>query len=305
MKNLLVPLLFSFSTFSPVFAQIEIAPEKSTRPAIIHTENSKPFSIGLNENAVLHFSQNSRLGLGTEFISNGIANHLNYGKFHILHNSGGNFSEATGSAHLVLDEAELGDYARLRFVNSFFLSGSTTKNYIKSDRFWDIAGIAGSSNVINDRLHFYNSENGNILTLTGDEKVGINDSSPERSLDVNGTARVMSYTETGDLSTPYKTKLIAFTSFPISCSGGTTYDFSLGVNENRVVSTDVLVQTGSSAFYPPNETFNNREYSYYVNGNNIYFTFKAVSGCQFATRGFRVWLTYTDSAIAMPTGNGP
>ena len=132
-------------------------------------------------------------------------------------------------------------------MNSQLQSGGSGVIYSPSTRYWDIARKSGSGTQADDRLNFYNSVGGNILTLTGDDKVGINDSSPERSLDVNGTARVTGYIETGESSIPYKKKLIAF-SRSLPCTGGTTFDFSLGVNENRVISTNVLVQTGSSSF---------------------------------------------------------
>lgn len=305
MNKFLISILVLLGTSSYSHAQLELVPRTISRPSMLRTGNLTDFGIGLSEKTVLHFDNNQRLGLGTEFTSNGTKLFVNYAKFHIRHNSSGALSQSSGSAHLVLDESSFSDFARLRFINSQFISGSTTVNYTPSSRFWDIAGKSGNANAQDDRLHFFNSENGNILSLTGDEKVGINDSNPERTLDVNGSTRLKGYTETGDGSIPYKTKLIAFTSFPLSCSGGTTFNFSLGVNENRVISTDVLVQTGTSSFYPPNSTAPNREFTYRINGSRIYFEFENVAGCDFSPRGFRVWLTYSDQAIAMPVSNGP
>lgn len=304
MKRIL-PLLALLLNFTLAHAQIEIGPKTSSRPSILSTWNAERFNLGLSETGVLSFSPNQRIGLGTEFASNGVKQYVNYGKMHIRHNSTGSWSQNTGSAHLVLDEADLGDYSRLRFTSSFLLQGSNTQFYTYAGKFWDIAALVSGNDVVNDKINFYNSESGNIMTIRGDNKVGINDSSPERTLDVNGSSRIVGYTETGNESIPYKTKLIAFTSLPISCTGGTQYDFSLGVNENRVISCDVLVQTGSSSFYPANEFYNDREYVYRINGSRIYFEFKAVSGCDFASRGFRVWLTYADSPISMSISNGP
>ncbi|MGR3811725.1 hypothetical protein [Jiulongibacter sp. NS-SX5] len=304
MKRIL--LLLTLLVFSSItYAQIEVLPKTTNRPSLLSTWNAERFNLGLSEIGVLSISGNQRIGIGTEFTSADQRQYVNYGKMHIRHNSTGGWSQNSGSAHLVLDEAQLGDYARLRFTSSFLLHGSTTKSYVYAGRYWDMAALIDGSDVSDDRINFYNSESGNVMTIRGDNKVGINDSSPERTLDINGSTRVVGYTETGNESIPYKTKLIAFTTLPISCSGGTVYDFSLGVDESRVISCDVLVQTGSSSFYPANEFYNNREYVYSINGSRIYFEFKAVAGCDFTSRGFRVWVTYTDSTIPMPISNGP
>lgn len=302
MKKILLALLFLPFPFLSR-AQLQMQPANDSRPSIISTYNNAPFSIGLVNTSVLHFTSNQNMGLGTRYISSSAEHFASLGKFHIRHNSSSTLSGSGGSAHLILDEAQFGDYARLRFINSFLLTASSTKSYIPTSRFWDIASKLDSGNdEAEDILNLYNSEGGNILTLRGDNKVGINDSSPERALDVNGTARVKGYTETGENSTPHKTKLISFTSPPISCSNNATYDFSLGIDENRILGLNVLVQNGSSAFHPPNYRFNNKEYNYYIDGTRIYFTFGGVSGCDFASRGFRVWLTYTDSPITSGFG---
>lgn len=284
------------------FSQIEILPANSTSPSNIRQSANQDFIIGLGNASFLHFDRQFRLGLGNDYVSNGNMQFANYAKFHIRHNSTGAESENSGGPHLLLDEAEFGDFARLRFSNSILLSGSVTKTYTRHERYWDIAGKVDGTETSNDKLHIFNSSTGNILTVQGDEKVGINNSSPSRTLDINGNNRISGYTETGNESIPYKTRLIAFQSLPIPCSNNTSFDFDLGINENRIIAADVLVQTGSSSFYPPNERFGSRDYSYRINGTRIYFEFGAVAGCDFATRGFRIWLTYSESAIAMPIG---
>lgn len=306
MKKVISITLLALFISCTAWAQLEIVPRTAERPALLRTDNSAHFSLGLQEKSVLNISSNGRVGLGTEYTSNGVKLFPQFAKLHIRHNSSGAWSEGSGSAHLLLDEDGITDYARLRFRNSriypLVLGGYT---YLPDGRYWDIAGRGYGGDITNDRLHFYNSDKGNILSIAGDGKVGINNSNPGEALDVSGSAKVTGFSETGELSIPHKTKLIAFTSLPFSCGAGATYNFSLGVNESRVISADVLVQTGTSSFYPPNDWFNNREYSYRIDGFTIYFEFKAVSGCDFSPRGFRVWLTYSDAAIPMPTGNGP
>jgi len=70
-----------------------------------------------------------------------------------------------------LGESSFNDFARLRFMNSQLQSGGSGVIYSPSTRYWDIARKSGSGTQADDRLNFYNSVGGNILTLTGDDKV--------------------------------------------------------------------------------------------------------------------------------------
>ncbi len=84
-----------------------------------------------------------------------------------------NGTSAINNPQLLL--SNLGDdYARLSFTN----------NYSKA--FWTIAGYTGAQG--GDILNFYNSrsQQGNIMSITGDGKVGINTTTPTLPLDVHG-----------------------------------------------------------------------------------------------------------------------
>jgi hypothetical protein len=63
------------------------------------------------------------------------------------------------------------DYARLEFKNS------TGNNY------WHIAGYNNPTNA-SERLNFYNNTTGDIMSITGDGKVGIGTTTPEEKLTV-------------------------------------------------------------------------------------------------------------------------
>ena len=78
-------LLFSFS----ISAQLELAPRTINRPALLRTDNATDFCLGLQELGILHLSSSRRLGLGTEYTSNGTKLFVNFAKFHLRHNSSG------------------------------------------------------------------------------------------------------------------------------------------------------------------------------------------------------------------------
>ena len=91
-------------------------------------------------------------------------------------------SGSLNGAHLLLNESGSTDYARLRFTNSSF--NSSTNN-----RYWDIAAKIGSSNNL-DEMNFYSRQYGNVLSLSGDGKVGILTTSPGAALEVNGFTKL-------------------------------------------------------------------------------------------------------------------
>jgi trimeric autotransporter adhesin len=123
--------------------------------------------------------------------NNGFSGHFSGGKFYISGNTGlGTENPATklhvlynSSVHtpqLLLEESEL-DYARLSFKNT----GIPTKS-------WSVAGLTSTSDA-NSRLNFYyfNGSNGtDVVTVTGDGKVGIGTFNPQANLNVVGTAQV-------------------------------------------------------------------------------------------------------------------
>ncbi len=105
--------------------------------------------------------------IGILGVSNSINSKAGYfkGRTEVLYNS------AILSPQLLLREDEL-DYARLTFANNGDAS-----------YFWTIAGYNDNSNS-KERLNFYNSRKGDILTLTGDGKVGIRYGTPSSDLTI-------------------------------------------------------------------------------------------------------------------------
>ncbi len=69
-------------------------------------------------------------------------------------------------------------YARLSLKNT------------NSSNFWSIAGYNGPQDLASDNLNFYNGTSGNIMTLTGDNKVGIGTASPKASLQVTSISDI-------------------------------------------------------------------------------------------------------------------
>jgi len=103
-------------------------------------------------------------------------------RIHIKHNS------TIASTHLFLQESDTNDYARISFQN---FSGFS---------FWNLAAYNSTVNA-NERMNFYNSTTGNVMSLTGDGKVGIGTSNPSQKITVfNGTS-TGTYTTTGWMHT--------------------------------------------------------------------------------------------------------
>ena len=58
-----------------------------------------------------------------------------------------------------------------------------------SVNFWQVKGYSSNTNS-NSSVNFFYSDGGEILTVTGDGKVGINNASPIASIDVNGQVKI-------------------------------------------------------------------------------------------------------------------
>lgn len=147
---------------------------------------------------MLHSFCQNNVGIGTNAPNS---------KLHIKYNS------TLDMAQLKLEEDQAGDFARLRFANT-----------VSASRFWDIAGFIGAT-AANDRMNFYNSGAGDILSLTGAGNVGIATVTPNFKLDVNGSlnfngplglfgntglaGQMVRSTGSGNAQWAYPTKLIA------------------------------------------------------------------------------------------------
>lgn len=92
-----------------------------------------------------------------------------YAKLHVQHSS------TITSPQLLLYENNTAGYARINFQNA---SGNS---------YWAIAALTSATNA-NERLNFFNSIGGDILSITGNGKVGIGTTTPEfkLSLDTDG-----------------------------------------------------------------------------------------------------------------------
>ena len=153
----------------------------NSEDTIIAITNTKPNAYGFisNSNQAIYGVSHSNDGIavygnvlgdnsiGILGVSNSINSKAGYfkGRTEVLYNS------AILSPQLLLREDEL-DYARLTFANNGDAS-----------YFWTIAGYNDNSNS-KERLNFYNSRKGDILTLTGDGKVGIRYGTPSSDLTI-------------------------------------------------------------------------------------------------------------------------
>ena len=75
---------------------------------------------------------------------------------------------------LLIRQTNSTDYARARLQ-----TGNT--------RFWDIAAINEFEGVAYDRLNFFNSDAGNVLTIAGNGNVGIGNANPNAALQFSGS----------------------------------------------------------------------------------------------------------------------
>ncbi len=125
--------------------------------AYIGTISNHPFHFYTNNGiAQMTLNTNGKIGIGNSFPA---------AKFDISHTS------SLGSPTLRLYESNSLDYSRLRFQNS---SGT---NY------WDIAGLNNATNTA-ERLNFYNSTTGDIMSITGNGNVGIGTINPFSKLHI-------------------------------------------------------------------------------------------------------------------------
>jgi len=92
------------------------------------------------------------------------------GKLDIRHTS------SLSSPTLLLYDNDLNNFSRLQFQNA---SGS---------KYWHIAGYLDNTVNANSRLNFYNSDAGDIMSITGDGKIGIGTTNPSVKLHIRGGA---------------------------------------------------------------------------------------------------------------------
>jgi hypothetical protein len=204
---------------------------------------------GLGNGGVVGQS-NSTNGFGIKglvYYDNAFSGHFSGGKFYISGNTGlGTENPATklhvlynSSVHtpqLLLEESEL-DYARLSFKNT----GIPTKS-------WSVAGLTNAADA-NSRLNFYyfnGSYGTDVVTVTGDGKVGIGTYNPQANLNVVGTVQI------GAAGKPFSE--IKEITGVLPNGGIYTFAYPSGyTNANmRVLAMDVFV---TNRWYGPSATF--------------------------------------------------
>ena len=88
---------------------------------------------------------------------------------------------------LLLYDNNPDNYSRLQFQNASGL------------KYWTIAGYLNNTTNASSRLNFYHSVYGDVMTLTGDGKVGIG-WSPLEKLDVNGNINLTGVLKLNDFA---------------------------------------------------------------------------------------------------------
>ncbi|MEL6252528.1 MAG: tail fiber domain-containing protein [Bacteroidota bacterium] len=158
---------------SPMIHMFQSGTNNSTRMLVAHSPNFSSWGIQYNDTAdafnfigdnqpimQVQLSGQKRIGISTQAPSS---------KVHIVHES--NLSDA----HLKMTETQY-DYSRIRMDNDIF------------SNFWDIAART-DTNLANAKLNFFHSNEGDLMTIRGDGRVGINDASPGYPLEINGDQR--------------------------------------------------------------------------------------------------------------------
>ncbi len=276
-------------------AQVVILPSNSGYPSFFGTDSNKPAVFGYyNQENLVIAPPYGNIGVNTAFYQGNTLKFPTHAKLHVRATSSGHNEGDGQGPQLLLDQNGSSGFARLRFRNSrivTLLDGKDGNTILQPlGRYWDIAGFGNAEEATDDKLNFFHSGFGNILTISGNGRVGIRTTSPESELDNRG------FTQTGELSRPYKTKLVEQYGRLGACDSNNTDAFSLGIHEDRIIAVSVLVRSsGSTAWYGPGDRFNNHEYAYRVYGSTIDFNFAAVAGCQFLNRDFRIWVTYTNT----------
>jgi hypothetical protein len=89
------------------------------------------------------------------------------------------FNSTATDPNLYIWEDDVNDKAKVRFNNGV------------TNEFWDITAFTPSSGGLgSDRFAVSHFSGGDIFTVTGDKKVGINLSNPETELDINGSMKI-------------------------------------------------------------------------------------------------------------------
>jgi hypothetical protein len=154
----------------PMIQMFSSGTNNSTRMLFAHSPSFSNWGLRYNDTSdaftwigggvpVLHtqLGGQQRVGVGTETPES---------KFHISTNS------STGYGHIKLTEEEF-DYSRITFNND------------RRSTFWEIVART-DTNLANAQVHVYHSNVGNVLSVNGRGRIGINDDTPAYTLEING-----------------------------------------------------------------------------------------------------------------------
>lgn len=167
---------------APMIQMFTSGTNNSTRMVLAHSPAFSAWGLKYNDTSdaftwvgdnvpVMHLqlAGQQRVGIGTDQPET---------KFHVVTNG------STGYGQLKLTEDQF-DYSRI------------TMNNTLHNNYWDIAART-DTNLANAQLNFYHSDAGNIFSVNAQGLVGINDATPNYTLDIDGNenTRVINITNT-------------------------------------------------------------------------------------------------------------
>lgn len=165
------------------------------------------------------------------------------------------------------------DFARINFQNN------------NSYAYWAIAGYNDASTE-NERLNFYNSNTGNIMSLTGNGRVGIGADYPTTTLEVNG------YTKLGTDAPAIKVKKLTGYTSGTNCGYA---NFAHGLDANKIIAFSAMVQATNGEWFPPNEYWvSSVKYSCTLDNTNVVIFNDCDYDADIYSRPVRILITYEE-----------
>ena len=178
---------------------------------------------------------------------------------------------STGFQHLRLTETE-DDFARMGYHST------------ASTKYWETVAKPSNDNAT-AIYNIFNSSSGNLFTVKGDAKVGINNDNPSTTLDVNG------FTKLGELSPQIKMKKISGTT---AATEGGIITVAHGIADiSKILSVDLLVTYAGSNTVHHSYTFNpGYECNFYITPAVIFVTNNDGNSFNILSKSFRLLITY-------------